>query len=72
MSLFILKHNHRRMLMTDKTDFEKGRAYFKDKNRNFKDCTTAAMINGWNDEERISKGGFRYQNWYQERNCQSF
>ena len=54
------------------TDFEKGKAYFKDKTKNFKDCTTAAMINGWNDEERISKGGFRYQNWYQERNCQSF
>ena len=57
--------------MTNKTDFEKGKAYFYDKNKNFKDCTTAQMINGWNNEERLTKNGFTLQNWYQSRSSRS-
>jgi len=57
--------------MSEQNDFQTGKSYFYDKDKNFKDCTTAQMINGWNNEERLTKNGFTLQNWYQSRSSSS-
>jgi hypothetical protein len=49
-------------------DFERGVQYFHDPKKRFEHCKTAKMINGWNNEERITKNGYVFQNWYQSRN----
>lgn len=50
-------------------EFELGRQYFYTKK--YEDCKTAQMINGWNNEQRMTKNGFIFEPWYQPRNSYS-